>query len=344
MPIFDETKFNQMISRFVNLFMLLVLIVMLQGCSKDEDTPSADVYVYGSQNSIAMVWKNGQENPITNGSKTSLLSGGAISGSDIYFAGFEIVNGVKVAKYWKNGVDVVLSDGSKNEEAIAIAISGNDVVVAGYEYSTNSNWIGKYWKNGVATIISNNTVFTFVTGVAAVGSDVYVTGIESKADSVIGKYWKNGTANKVDKNAKISYAWGIAAQGSDIHIVGASVTSLGASIAKYWKNGVETILPNGSRASAIAISENDIYISGDNLGSIVYWKNSQVNSLAGEANTYSEANGIFVSKGDFYVTGAISEITGGQKGSLLWKNGMLEEPFAATKNTMIAKGVVVLSK
>ncbi len=69
----------------------------------------------------------------------------AISGTDVYVAGYE----GNFAKYWKNGIGVSLSDGTM---ATAIAISGADVYVAGWE---DQPYTAKYWKNGIAVSLKN---------------------------------------------------------------------------------------------------------------------------------------------------------------------------------------------
>lgn len=335
-----------MIKNSIVFFSITFCTVILLSCSKESASPVQDIYAYGSLNNIAMVWKNGKESPITDGTKTSFAAGGTISGSDIYIAGYEIVNGIKTAKYWKNGVETVLSNGAQNEEAVAITVVAGDVYVAGVEKGGNfgGNWVGKYWKNGASTILSNNSVFTFVTGIAVISNNVYVTGIESKPDSVIGKYWKNGVAHKVDPRAKISYAWGVVGSGSDVYIVGSIINSNGSQTPKYWKNGIETILQNGSKASRISVVGSDVFIAGDNLQNAIYWKNGLVNQLALEANSLTESTCIAIAKsGDVYVTGAVYNVTGGQRGSLLWKNGILQEPFASSKSNTIVQGVMLVN-
>jgi hypothetical protein len=75
----------------------------------------------------------------------------AISGSDVYVAGWESISGKDIACYWKNGVKTVL-DGTWGRD---IAVSGSDVYVAGVD--RGEIVVACYWKNGVKTVLDTNT-------------------------------------------------------------------------------------------------------------------------------------------------------------------------------------------
>ncbi len=89
----------------------------------------------------------------------------AVSGNDIYVAGFEQNATLQVAKYWKNGNPVILSKGLGNAHAYSIAVSGNDVYVAGEEQDNTGRYVAKYWKNSISVIMSNPGVVAGATSI-----------------------------------------------------------------------------------------------------------------------------------------------------------------------------------
>ncbi|QQT33049.1 hypothetical protein I6I99_10975 [Sphingobacterium multivorum] len=104
--------------------------------------------VSGTNRSMAVYWKNGQEVILSTGSgiyATRLTSSIFVVGSDVYVAGMSVDpnTGEPMAVYWKNGQMVILAKGQTFTQALAIAVAGNDVYVAG----EHSNY-KVYWKNG----------------------------------------------------------------------------------------------------------------------------------------------------------------------------------------------------
>ncbi len=85
-----------------------------------------DVYVAGFASNgtkkIAMLWKNGNPLPLTNGVNDALAISVYVLGSDVYVAGYEYSGTIPIAKYWKNGVPTNLTNGTKNAYAFSLIV------------------------------------------------------------------------------------------------------------------------------------------------------------------------------------------------------------------------------
>jgi hypothetical protein len=243
--------------------------------SLGQSSPSAitvvgqDVYVSGvmpksNSYNLAVYWKNGTVVPLTKGLSDAKASSIAVSGSDIFAAGYEDKlsepNISQIAKYWKNGNKVVLSDSSNKALASSIIISGSDIYVTGSE----SNY-AKYWKNGTPVLLTDGTYKAIATSITLSGSDVYVAGYEYLLSPggnypfapSIAKYWKNGTPVLLTDGTTTAFARSIAVSKSgDVYVVGQVFDAAYPYIqhATIWKNGVATHLDNStSNSDALSI-------------------------------------------------------------------------------------------
>jgi hypothetical protein len=101
--------------------------VSLGGSAKSIFVSEGDVYVAGTQKDgepyqtyngiryreVAKYWKNGNPVNLSDGTKNAYATSIAVSGNDVYVAGYEEKTAGAfdyVAKYWKNGNPVVLSN------------------------------------------------------------------------------------------------------------------------------------------------------------------------------------------------------------------------------------------
>lgn len=270
----------------------------------------SDVYVAGYLNNPntpgdygphAVYWKNGNltylpENtrPVENGywnnypisSATSLANSIFISGSDVYIAGQEHISRVQLpdpndpfgassgidaisALYWKNGKAVYLILGPYGS---SYADEANSIFVAGQDVYACGALDARYWKNGTSFYLGGSN--TYANSVFVSGSDVYVAGMQEDGEPVQGYF---GTYYK--------------------------------AVAKYWKNGTEVRLSDGTKdayATSIAVVGSDVYVAGtvyngtsDLNGSpngiATYWKNGQAIALTDGTKT-AEVSGLVVIK------------------------------------------------
>lgn len=128
----------------------------------------------------------------------------------------------------------------------------------------------------------------------------------------------------------------------NLHAVGFHMNSKGVLSAVYWKNSTPVFLTDSTEsvfsvATSIAISGNDVYISGytqkEGKEIAVYWKNQEITELT-QGLTHANATDIFVSGNDVYVTG-FEKHTKGYSEARIWKNGTAENLTNGTNATSI---------
>ncbi|RYZ87728.1 MAG: hypothetical protein EOO68_27270 [Moraxellaceae bacterium] len=109
---------------------------------------------------------------------------------------------------------------------------------------------------------------------------------------------------------------------SDVNVFAVGNDSYSAQL---WKNGKAVSLPSGKDANDIAISGENIFVSGigyNNNDHYVakYWKNEVAVDLTdGTRNAF--ANGIYVNGSDLYVSGREEVTTGGTYVATTGKTG-----------------------
>ena len=166
-----------------------------------------DVYLAGSVNNVATLWKNGVAAPLSANSSRTYADAVYVVGNDVYVAGYgtDRNNANGVAIVWKNGIASTLMAANPDAMATSLYVSASGgVYAAGYStviYQNNqpypNNGTASYraatvWVNGAPTVLADGNKAFFdsngiigygttnresaATGVYANGADVYVSG------------------------------------------------------------------------------------------------------------------------------------------------------------------------
>ena len=108
--------------------------------------------------SVAVVWKNGIAQHLTDGTHDAYANSVFVSGSDVYVAGQED----NLAVVWKNGKVQKLTDGTRYSCANSVFVFDNDVYVTG-----EKDYDVVVWKNGkmqklTERLVIDDTIHTSV--------------------------------------------------------------------------------------------------------------------------------------------------------------------------------------
>lgn len=267
-----------------------------------------DVHVVGFEGNskfqtIGRYWKNGVVTQVDG--LPGIFNEVVTSGNDVYIAGVGYApdSSSSSATYWKNGKSVKL-DNAVHGGAEAIAVSNDDVYVGGYTftYLPGARTIATYWKNGMAVPVADGSKFTSVKSIAVAGNDVHAVGyvIKDSTSGNIGVYWKNGVETPLTGGEK-SFNLHVKVSDGDVYISGNDEISPGRYRAKYWKNGIPTILNDAGASSTdirgLYVVNDDVYVTGVSLYPVgwiaKYWKNGIPVNLS-NGTTSAHPTSIFV--------------------------------------------------
>jgi hypothetical protein len=175
-----------------------------------------DVYTVGSvmnnSGGFAALWKNGGVPTLLSPSSTwGKAKAIAVSGSDIYIAGYEGCPNYgcsQTFKVWKNNAGNSISLATvfgSTDDVTGICMSGNDIYISGYVANQNNFAVATVWKvsgNTVTAIpLSKGVSNGYANGVTAVGKDVFVIGYENLPEGnryPVAKYWRLSNGSPVD--------------------------------------------------------------------------------------------------------------------------------------------------
>ncbi len=247
----------------------LFLFTIFISCTKNDSVPAAkSVYVLENNDNYA-------QQPSSNKPSINLIKDGkvilsidnataiamAIDKNNSYIIGLQDSK----AKLWKNGIATELINFYGPN---SISVVGNDINIFGFGDDKNLGRVALLWKNGTTTQL-NYPDYSFIYKGFLFGNDLYTYG--SSTNSIDNPYSFiysiNGKETKVIKEnptKPIEFLSAFILNG-DVYFSGLEANDNQVLIAKYWKNGVETILGNGnyqSLARSIFVSGNDIYAVG----------------------------------------------------------------------------------
>lgn len=216
----------------------------------------------------------------------------------------------------------------------------SEVFVAGTE---TDNVSGKetstVWKNGVISTQATSTNHTYARAVYVDGSDVYTTGYEN--DGVWKwKVWKNGALLYTYFDGEPTDGSAIAIFGGDVYTAGHFYSpGVNKHYAVAFKNQQPLyILTDGNQqaeATGIAVSGNDVYITGYDGNETKLWKNGVLVPLNNASGYHGTA--LTIKGSDVYVLG------NGQSFPLkirMWKNGVSTD-IASGSGDALGKSIAV---
>ncbi len=286
---------------------------------------------------IAEVWRLTSANPTATATTLSMPSGMtssqayaiAVSGSDVYVAGYAGNSTGRIAVLWVNGVATTLPSSMTFSEAGGIEVSGGNVYVTGVAWNSAGSGTAVLWVNGAAATLvpPSGMAYASAGALAVSGSDVYVAGYAwntgSDSSAVL---WVNGTATQLPMPSGLTgsyYVQGIAVSGGNVYMSGITNPEVGNDIAISWVNGgAPTTLPippndttQSYGAGATAVLGGDVYMTGSGVSgatgntTAAYWLNGKATSLPLPTNTFgspatSSAVGIAFSGNDVYMVGS----------------------------------------
>lgn len=203
----------------------------------------------------------------------------AVSGNEVYAAGWNFSDEGEQTGYWRNGAWVSLTPptGTVGDNITALVVAGRDVFVAGTRRNASNPvesfpgyWLSGAWNGLPQPAGAEGTLSSLVVS----GGNVYAGGSYS-----LGSYtnvpglWRNGTWEELPRpaGAFAGVVNALAVSGGDVYAAGNSQVKINGLIRYhpgYWLNGTWVALapPPGSDegvVSSIAVSGADVYAAGE---------------------------------------------------------------------------------
>ena len=306
------------------LIIFIIIITILSDCqyftllSQKEWTEMSGnednviIYVAGAYqdrfgNGIPCYWKIKDDNikrvDLDNESNNNNYASSIyVVGDKVYTSGtVELSGGVLKACYWIDTKRYNLNtSGSVNSFADSIIVKGGVVFAAGGDGTKGCYWIDQ--NQAILNLLICRTLF--IQKISSSKYTTYVGGQNLKSPHQA-CFWKDGYLTDLPPlpgAGESSIVNSIFVIGNIVYSVGeASLMPGPVNYAYLWKNDEPIILPNGNSARSVFVSNDDIYISGDNdSGQACYWKNEKYISLSSLA---SVAYSIYVYNNKAYIAG-----------------------------------------
>ncbi|WP_271766725.1 cadherin repeat domain-containing protein [Aquimarina algiphila] len=338
---------------------LLGVVLVLFGCSKDDDAPVQNVapQIANQEFSISEDAIEGTVIGTLVATDSDALTYSITTNDNDLFAltnaGVLSLATGKALNYniaQTHSITVAVSDGTNTTEAtITIKVTDFiDVYVAGFQIDGAINR-AMLWKNGIGTTLSSNGNYARAKDVYVLGEDVYVVGHkkEGTTNVDIAMLWQNGMATNLTEGSNNARANSVYVSGEDVYVVGYK-----KSRATIWKNGNPTSLPrssaqvNSAAAFSVYVSGNMVYVAGEEViggkSQAVLWENDNITVLTDGTSQEAYATSVFVSGNDVYASGA--EYDGTKFIPRLWGNGGLIDLTNGISNSAYANSVYALGE
>ena len=208
----------------------------------------------------AVIWKNGVQKDLTNGSYSEAFSVCA-DGNKVFVGGFTSdSDGFANATLWKS------TDGAETFTSKTYGIPSKH---------------------------------TYIEGVCISGDDVYMVGFGSNGDDRSAMLWKNDEQGVFLDEGK-SYAYSVAVADGHVYVAGYTTATYekgDCAVATLWVDGVAQLLTDikkSSQAWDVVVKNGNVYVSGYIGGQPVIWRNGEAGALRYGSTDSSCVTGIYV--------------------------------------------------
>ena len=292
---------------------LVAITLVLFSCTNDDPTPSDNtVHLAGFVTTnggrpVASYWKNGVYTDLTNDSIDSNVSSLSVDGSSVLIGG-NIRPHITASRavIWQNGTESVLDEAFGDP---MVASRNNNLFGV---WHANGEWV--FHKNGTSQPLIDTAYEFAPMAMTLDGDELFTSGYSASVppsppnyvSPQHAQYWKNDQL--IFRESEVTNGLSIFVHQNDVYMAGilygpGNLTS----VACYWKNGKRVDLTDGSGvaiARSVFVTNTHVYVAGMIDNQAVYWRDSEVVTLAAPGGTFSIANSIVARGTDVHVAGS----------------------------------------